>query len=52
LTAIIHTSSLGMMFASVRHAELENENMVKKVQQPVIEPGSHRWQWCILPRDH
>jgi hypothetical protein len=25
LTSIIHQSSCGMMFASVRHAELENE---------------------------
>ena len=24
----------------------------KKVHQPGIEPGSHRWQRCILPLDH
>ena len=24
----------------------------KKVHQPGIEPGSRRWQRCILPLDH
>jgi hypothetical protein len=23
-----------------------------KMHQPGIEPGSHRWQRCILPLDH
>ena len=32
LTSIIHQSSCGMMFASVRHAMLENERTFKKVQ--------------------
>ena len=24
----------------------------RKMHQPGIEPGSHRWQRCILPLDH
>jgi hypothetical protein len=38
LTSMIHHSSRGMMFASVKHAELEN--------------GNYRWQRRILPLDH
>ena len=52
LTSIIRQSSCGMMFASVRHAELENEYTLKKVQQPALEPGPHRWERAILPRIH
>ena len=51
LTSIIHQSSCGMMFASVRHAVLENEQTSKTVQQPGLEPGPHRWQRYILPRN-
>ena len=27
-------------------------DITQKMHQPGIEPGSHRWQRCILPLDH
>ena len=27
-------------------------NVLRAMHQPGVEPGSHRWQRCILPLDH
>ena len=41
--ALCHSHKL--MYALLVHTKF-------KVHQPGIEPGSHRWQRCILPLDH
>ena len=30
----------------------QNMKIIRRMHQPGIEPGSHRWQQCILPLDH
>ena len=35
-----------------RNFERERERDLTCLHQPGIEPGSHRWQRCVLPLDH
>ena len=43
---------LGCVIAAENDASWGDLTEDHLVHQPGIEPGSHRWQRCILPLDH
>ena len=52
---LLSNASPSTALAMTRKGELGNDpgkEMKKKLHQPGIEPGLHRWQRCILPLDH
>ena len=56
--AIVHAADFeaSIFLCNVAHKHftvtMDTQVATKKMHQPGIEPGSHRWQRCILPLDH
>ena len=48
----VHGGVEGNLLARSEKCDLWHGQSKSKVHQPGIEPGSHRWQRCILPLDH